>query len=138
MAGLFVTHASSASRDQEGDAAIERYLSAQTSDGEGTKSLGRASSDLDGDGQPEVILLWVLMGPTYWRSTLTVFSKTAGVYEAAASLPLEGTATLSSVKDGIIVLKREVFAKNDPLCCPSLQKQVRYKWIGRKISEVTR
>lgn len=133
-----VTHAAGSPDQQEGDAAIKSFLSAQTSEGEGTTSGGRAISDLDGDGKPEIVLVWTLLGPTYWSTTLTVFSRTAGVYTAVASLPLAGTAKLSSVKAGIIVVERELFAKNDPLCCPSIKKQVKYRWISNKISEVNK
>lgn len=128
--------AASLSQGEE-DEAIKAFLSAQKSGGEDAQSVGSASADLDGDGKPELVLLWVMLGPTYSSHTLTVFSRTAAGYKAVASLPLAGIATkLSSVKAGTILVDQELFAKNDPRCCPSIKKQMRYRWLDKKISEV--
>lgn len=119
------------------DQAIKTFLSAQKSEGEEPQSVGSAIGDLDGDGKAELVLLWVLLGPTYSSNTLTVFSKTAAGYKPVASLPLEGIATkLVSVKAGIIVVDQELFAKKDPRCCPSIKKQLKYRWLDKKISVV--
>ena len=132
---LVVAAQSGAQKDE--DAAINSFLSTQKSGGEDAQSVGSEIADLDGDGNSELVLLWVLLGPTYWRHTLTVFSKTAAGYKPVASLTLQGMATkLSSVKAGIIVVDHELFAKNDPRCCPSIKKQLRYRWLDKKISEV--
>lgn len=130
-------HAAHSLAQGEEDEAIKSFLSAQKSEGEDAQSVGSAISDLDGDGTSEIVLLWVLLGPTYSSNTLTVFSKTAAGYKPVASLPLEGIATkLSSVKAGLILVDQELFAKKDPRCCPSIKKQVKYRWLGKKISEV--
>ena len=132
-----VAHAAGLFDQKEVDAAIKSFLSAQKFEQEDTGSLGTAISDLDADGSSEIVLLWVRLGSTYSSSTLTVFSKTAGGYKPAASLQLAGIAKkLSSVRDGIILVDLDVFAKKDPLCCPSIQKQLKYRWIDKKISEV--
>lgn len=130
-------HAAHSLAQREEDEAIKIFLSGQNSEGENAQSVGSAISDLDGDGKPEIVLLWVLMGPTYSSNTLTVFSKTAAGYKPVASLPLSGIATkLSSVKAGTILVDQELFAKKDPRCCPSIKKQVKYRWLDKKISEV--
>ena len=118
------------------DEAIQKFLSSQKSEGEDTAAQGTAVSDLNGDGKSEIILVWTLLGPTYWHNTLTVFSKTATGYKPVASLPLKGEAKLSSAKAGIIFVDETIFAKNDPLCCPSIKKLVKYRWLGKKILEV--
>jgi hypothetical protein len=69
---------------------------------------------------------------------LTVFSKSASGYNPVASFQLTGEAKLSSVKDGIISLDQKVYAKNDPVCCPTINKKAKYRWVGKKISEVTK
>jgi hypothetical protein len=120
------------------DGAVKTFLTAQHGEGEDTDTLGRSLSDLDGDGKPEVVLLWALLGPTYWSNTLTVFSRTVTGYRPAASLPLDGSGTLLSVEGGIILLDREIYAKDDPVCCPSIKKKVKYRWLGKTISEVQR
>ena len=122
---------------QEEAEAIKYFLSAQKSGGDDPQSVGSAIADLDGDGKPEMVLLWVLLGPTYSSNTLTVFSKTVAGYQPVASLPLDGIATkLSAVKAGIILVDQELFARKDPRCCPSIKKQLKYRWSDKKISEV--
>jgi hypothetical protein len=84
------------------------------------------------------ILEAFMTGSRLVLNTLTVFSKTASGYKAVASFQLTGEANLSSVKDGIITLDQKVYAKNDPVCCPTIKKKARYRWAGKKISEVTK
>jgi hypothetical protein len=132
----FLAQSTIALQQNDADEAIKKFLSSQKSDGEDTDSQGSAVADLNGDGKSEVVLVWTLLGLTYWRNTLTVFSKTAGEYKPVASLPLTGEAKLSSVKAGIIALDQKVYAKNDPLCCPTIMKKAKYRLVGKKISEV--
>jgi len=134
-----VAHTSRSFEQKEVDEAIKNFLSAQSTQGEDAQSVGNAVSDLNGDGKLEIVLLWVLLGPTYSSNSLTVFSKTAAGYKPAASFPLMGIATnLASVNGGIIRVDQQVFAKNDPRCCPSIKKQMKYRWVGKKILEVKR
>lgn len=132
------THALAQSNDKEADAAVKRFLSSRKTEQESADSQGSAVADLDGDGKPELILVWTTLGPTYWHNTLTVFGKTAGAYKPVASFDLNGEAKLSSVKGGIISVDQNVYAKNDPLCCPSVKKLMKYHLVGKKISEVRR
>jgi hypothetical protein len=130
-------HAGRSFEQKEVDEVIKNFLSAQSTESEDAQSVGNAVSDLDGDGKPEIVLLWVLLGPTYSNHSLTVFSKTAGRYKPGATFPLMGTATnLAPVKGGIIRVDQEFLAKNDRRCCPSIKKQMKYRWLGRKILEV--
>jgi hypothetical protein len=140
LAGLTVfthtAHALAQSNDKESAAAVKRFLSSQKSEQESAESAGSAVADLDGDGKPELILVWTTMGPTYWHNTLTVFGKTAGAYKPLASFDLNGMANLSSVKGGIISVDQTVYAKGDPICCPTVKRLMRYRLVGKKISEV--
>jgi hypothetical protein len=132
------THTAFALKQNDADEAIQRFLSSQKSKDESAESQGTAVADLNGDGKSDIVLVWTLLGPTYWHNTLTVFTKTAAGYKPAASFPLTGEAKLSSVKGGIIFVDQNVFAKNDPLCCPSVKKRLKYRWLGKKILEVKR
>jgi hypothetical protein len=126
----------SAHRFDEADEAIKSFLASQKGGGEDAQSSGSAVADLNGDGKQEIVLVWTLLGPTYWRNSLTVFTKSTRGFKPAATLQLEGEASLGSVKGGVILVKQKVYAKNDPNCCPSLDKQGRYRWAGNKITEV--
>ena len=130
-------HAGRPFEQKEVDEAIKNFLAAQSTESEDAQSVGNAVYDLNGDGKPEIVLLWVLLGPTYSSNSLTVFSKTAAGYKPAASFPLMGIATnLASVNGRIIRVDQQFLANNDPRCCPSIKKQMKYRWVGRKILEV--
>jgi hypothetical protein len=129
-------HALGQSNDKEAEAAVKRFLSSRKSEQESADSQGSAVADLDGDGKPELILVWTTMGPTYWHNTLTVFGKTAGAYKPFASFDLTGEAMLSYVKGGVISVAQTVYAKGDPICCPTVKKVMRYRLAGKKILEV--
>src|SRR5574341_2003824 len=66
---------------------ISRFLATQHAAGEDAQSQGSTIADLNRDGKPEIVLVWTLLGPTYWHNTLTVFSQTPRGYKAAASFP---------------------------------------------------
>jgi hypothetical protein len=131
-------HAAPAFAQNDADAAVKRFLASKKTAEEGAESAGSATGDLDGDGKPELALVWTTMGPTYWRNTLTVFSKVAGAYRPLASFDLNGDAKLSSVKGGVISVDQTLYAKRDPICCPTVKKMMRYRLTGKKISEVKR
>lgn len=116
--------------------AIETFLSSQKSGQEDAQAQDHAVADLNNDAKPEIVLVWTLLGPTYWRNTLTVFTRIDGRYKPVASFDLNGEAKLNSVKAGIIFIDQKVLAKNDPLCCPSIKKRGKYRWLGKKILEV--
>ena len=121
---------------RDAEEAVRKFLLSQKSETEDAQPQDTAIADLNGDGKSELVLLWTLMGPTYFRNTLTVFSKTAEGYKPASSLQLTGEAKLSSVKNGLILVEQKVLARNDPLCCPSIKKHGKYRWMGKKISAV--
>ncbi|MFL6229353.1 MAG: hypothetical protein ACJ741_11300 [Pyrinomonadaceae bacterium] len=122
--------------DREADAAVKKFLASKKTAEESAEAAGSATGDLDGDGKPELALVWTTMGPTYWHNTLTVFAQTAGAYKPLASFDLDGEAQLSAVKGGVITVAQTLYAKTDPICCPTVKKLMRYRLVGKKISVV--
>ncbi len=119
--------------DLQAEKAIEKFLTSQQTDTENAVSQGITIADLNHDGREELVLVWTLLGPTYWQNNLTVFVKTKKGYKQNASIPLIGEAKLSTVEKGVISVDQVVYAKDDPKCCPSIEKQVKYCWNGKKI-----
>jgi hypothetical protein len=118
------------------DAVINQYLASQKSGESDAQSQDSAIGDLNGDGKPEIVLLWVTLGPTYSSTSLTVFADVGKGYTPAASLGLTGQADKVLVKSGVILVDQMLPGKNDPLCCPSLKKQGKFRWTGKKILEL--
>jgi hypothetical protein len=120
------------------DTSIRVFLNSQRTEEERGESKGSMIADLDGDDTLEGVSISSLYGPTYWHYTSTVFEAADEGYQSAASFQLNGEAELSSVENGLILLDQKTFAENDPLCCPSLVKQMRYRWNGQEISVMTK
>ena len=118
------------------DAIVKNFLATQRSHEESAQAQGSAIADLNGDGKPEIVLVWTTIGPSYWHNTLTVFSKSSRTYKPVSSLPLNGEAQLSSAKDGVIVVKQVMYAKDDPICCPTVKKSMNYRWSANRLSQL--
>ncbi|UOV01666.1 LppP/LprE family lipoprotein [Pseudoxanthomonas mexicana] len=93
--------------------------------------------DLDGDGQHEIVVLWTLLGPTYWSHGLAVLARQGTRYvpsgEAQEAL---GSVEGMSVSGGVIQLKTKWPGPNDPRCCPTVAKTLRYRWTPGKLTPV--
>jgi hypothetical protein len=137
LAGLSgFSHSAFGQERDEVDKVVNDYLSTQKSDGADAQAQGTAVGDLNADGKPEIVLVWTQLGATFSNNTLTVFTKTGAGYRPLASFPLIGEAELSTVKGGIISVNQVVYAKNDPVCCPTVKKVGKYRLMGKKILEV--
>jgi hypothetical protein len=132
---LIVIRAAIALDQKEVDAVINKFLASKQTAQESAEPQDSAVADLNGDGKPEIVLVWRVLGPTYSRDNLTVFSTGPKGYTPEATISLTGQTKLSSVEDGIILVEQLVLGKNDPLCCPSVKKEVKYRWVDKKISE---
>jgi hypothetical protein len=132
-----IATANAQARDEKAsDKVVQKFLESKEDESGPAESQGSTVADLDGDRKPEIVLVWVKHTANTWGYTLTVFTRTArGLI--AVSRPLdEGFAKLASVKDGVILVDQTIYAESDPRCCPSIQKQGKYRWQGKKFTEV--
>jgi hypothetical protein len=123
-------------QSRETDAVVKKFLAARKTNEEEAEAAGSAVADLDGDGKPEIVLVWTTLGPAYWHNSLTVFGKTAGAYKPVVTYALNGEAKLSKVTGGVIYVDQKLYTKRDPICCPSLKKMMKYRLTEKKITEV--
>lgn len=94
-------------------------------------------SDLDGDGQSEIVVLWTLYGPTYWHHGVAVLAKQGARYAPAGETQdALGMVEGMTVADGVIQLKTKWPGPNDPRCCPTVSKTLRYRWTPGKLTPV--
>jgi hypothetical protein len=123
------------------DPALEAVLQKQIETEEGVQLQSIIKSDLEASfpGEERVVL-WVLLGATYWSSHLSVLSEKNGQWQQLATLSLDGAeATLDTVaSDGLITVNAKTAGPNDPVCCPSQVKTLQYRYAkGQLIAAST-
>jgi hypothetical protein len=96
-----------------------------------------ATADLNGDGEAEVVVLWTMLGPTYWHHGVTVLARSGQRYAPSgeAEDPL-GSVEGMVVRNGIIELKTKWPGPNDARCCPTVPKTLRYRWSAGRLTPV--
>ena len=140
LTALFVNMSAAAAApdaDQARRVAEQFLTTKQTSAGpQETYEAGDvATADLDGDGQAEVIVLWTMLGPTYWHHGVTVLVRKGQQYAPAGDVeePL-GSVEGMAVRNGVIELKTKWPGPNDARCCPSVPKTLRYRWSAGRLT----
>lgn len=121
------------------DPALEAVLQQEIDPEEGVQLQSMVKSELEPrmPGEERVVL-WTLLGPSYWSSHLSVLSQQGGQWQLLATLSLDGTvATLETVTtDGLISIAAKTPGPNDPICCPSQQKTLQYRYGRGQLVEV--
>lgn len=119
----------------EGDALIKHFLAGKKTPSEDPQATGKALADLNGDGKPELVLVWARLGPTYFYNYLTIFVDEGRRYRTLTA-DLAGEATLVGVKNRVILVEQKTLGPKDPRCCPSVVKQVQYRWDGKRLQRL--
>ena len=95
------------------------------------------TGDLDGDGRDEIVAMYVILGATYSRTGLAVFTDRGKGHELAAeSGDGLGQVETVDVRDGLVFIKTMVLGPGDPRCCPSKSHTYRYRWHGGRLTEI--
>lgn len=121
------------------DAALEAALNAD-GNGEGVQIQGIIQHELDpGVSGAERAVVWMVIGPTYWVTMLSVVAQQNGQWTLLASVNLEGAeAKLEAVTpDRLIILDAKMPGPHDPICCPSQSKKLKYQYGRGKLVEIT-
>ncbi|TQM10661.1 hypothetical protein FB548_2865 [Pseudoxanthomonas sp. 3HH-4] len=119
----------------------EQYVTGKQSAGgnpqEGYEAGDVVVTDLDGDGQDEIVVLWTMYGPTYWNHGVAVLAKNGARYmPAGETLEPLGSVEAMTVRQGVVELKTKWPGPDDPRCCPSVAKTLRYRWTPGKLTPV--
>lgn len=113
------------------DPALEAVLQQGLESNEGVQlqSLMKADIDPNLPGE-ESVVVWTLLGPSYWSTHLTVLSKQNDqwVVSATTQLTTGKTHIVSVTSDGTIKMTAKVAGPNDPVCCPSQTQTLNYRY----------
>jgi len=113
-------------------AVIEKFLSAQKLEDASASPGQHVIADLNGDGRPDIVLHWDEMGATWSRPKLSVFIDQGRSYRTLTT-DLRGQIEKLSVNGAVIRLDTLMLGPKDARCCPSVKKQVRYRWANDKL-----
>lgn len=114
-------------------AVIDKFLGSQKLEQGATASEAQhVIADLNGDGKPDIVLMWNVLGPTWHLPKLTLFIDQGRNYRTLTT-DLNGQTEKLSVKGSNIVIDTLMPGPNDPRCCPTRKTQMRYQWTGNKL-----
>ncbi|SRR5258706_15254097 len=133
LASAFLMPAALALDDKGAKLVISKFLASQKSE-QGEPSAGQhAIVDLDGDGKPDIVLLWDLMGPTTAWPKLTIFLDQGKNYRTLTT-DLNGQTQKLTVKGPTILVDTLILGPKDPRCCPTVKRQVAFRWANGKLT----
>lgn len=116
---------------------IDKFLAAQKLDGASASANQHVITDLDGDGRPDIVLYWDVMGPTWSLPKLSIFLDQGRNYRTLTT-ELTGQIERVSMQGSTIVLDTLTLGPKDARCCPSVKRQVQYRWQGGRLVALVR
>lgn len=118
--------------DNGAKAVIAKFMGSQKMEGMETSPREHVIADLNGDGRPDIVLLWYVEGPTFGYSKMSIFLDQGRNYRTLTT-NLSGQVERIGVKGSTIVVNTLMPGPNDPRCCPTRKVQERYQWTGNKL-----
>lgn len=129
---LVMIPAAHALDDQGAKAVISKFLGSQRIEGFDVSPDRHVIADLNGDGKPDIVLIWIALGPTYGYYKMSVFLDQGRNYRTLTT-DLGGDVQKVAVNGSTIVIDMLTLGPNDPRCCPSVKAQRRFQWTGQKL-----
>lgn len=133
LIGSLLAGAAHALDERGAQAVIDKFLRAQKLDGASAEPGQHVIADLNGDGKPDLVLQWTVMGPTWWLPKLSVFIDQGRNYRTLTT-DLTGQIEKLSVNGSTIQLDTLTLGPKDPRCCPTKKTRVRYRWANDKLA----
>jgi hypothetical protein len=111
---------------------VDKFLASQSQPQATADAVQHVVADLDGDGRPDIVLMWNVLGPTYFFPKLTVFLDQGRSYRTLTA-DLSGQTERLTVKGPDILVDTLMLGPNDPRCCPTLKARMHFRWQGGKL-----
>ena len=114
-------------------AVIAKFLGSQKLDqGASASEAQHVIADLNGDGKPDIVLMWNVLGPTWHLPRLTLFIDQGKNYRTLTT-DLIGQTEKLTVNGSNIVVDTLMPGPNDARCCPTKKTQMRFQWTANKL-----
>jgi len=118
--------------DAGAKAVIDKFIKSQKIPNADASPAQHVIADVNGDGKPDIVLHWNVLGPTFGYSKMSIFLDQGRNYRTLTT-DLPGMVDSIAVKGSSILVDTKMAGPNDPRCCPSVKKRVTYQWTGQKL-----
>lgn len=135
LAGLSVIPAAMALDDAAAKQVIGKFLTTQPQEQGSPDAFAHRIADVNGDGRPDIVLGWNVMGPTSAWPKLTLFLDNGKTYRALTA-DLTGQIEKLDVNGSSIVVDTLTLGPKDPRCCPTVKRQITMRWQGGKLVQM--
>jgi hypothetical protein len=132
MVLFLMTPAAHALDDNGAKAVIDQFLKSQKIEDAQASAAQHVIADVNGDGRPDIVLLWNVLGPTWWLPKLSIFIDQGRNYRTITT-DLVGQTDKVSVRGSSIFVDTMTLGPKDPRCCPTVKKRLTYQWTGQKL-----
>ncbi len=133
LVALALTLPAAAALDDKGaKAVIDKFLASQKIDGAQASAGQHVIADLNGDGKPDIVLQWDVLGPTWSYAKMSLLLDQGRSYRALTT-DLTGQFEKLSVNGSTIQVDTKTLGPKDPRCCPTVRKRATYQWTGGKL-----
>jgi hypothetical protein len=114
---------------------IDKFLASQPRDQGMPEPYAHRIADLDGNGRPDLVLVWLVTGPTSAWPKLTLFLDNGKTYRALTA-DLYGLVEGLEVKGSNIHIATLMPGPKDPRCCPTVKRRITMSWQGGRLVEL--
>ena len=129
---LFLVPGSYALDENGAKAVISKFIGSQKIEGADASPDRHVIADLNGDGKPDIVLLWNVLGPTSGYTRLSIFLDQGRNYRTLTT-DLPGQVEKLTVNGSTIVIDSLTLGPKDPRCCPTVKLRQRFQWTGSKL-----
>lgn len=135
LAGVSITPWAMALDEAGAKQVVDKFLSSQPQDQGAPDAFAHQIADVNGDGRPDIVLVWNIMGPTSAWPKLTLLLDNGKTYRALTA-DLTGQVEKLDVKGPSIVVSTLTLGAKDPRCCPTVKRQISMRWQGGKLVQM--